>query len=172
MAAHIYVYIYICESEDGIWLQGEAASEAHTFRDGEPNPVIPANAKNNYEIFPKKLRLCNNTNMSATDLCLPSKHYMAMKCCLLLQNLSIWTKKWDGIFFAIYLPLSGCVALPQKGLWKHGAGEAAAVRSHWSHNAMYRLIIAYINTFICPAHCHCDISFRLTIWQSFSIRHD
>ena len=33
-----------CESGEGIWLQGEAASEAHSFRDAEPHPVIPANA--------------------------------------------------------------------------------------------------------------------------------
>ena len=43
-----------CESGEGIWLQGEAASEAHSFRDAEPHPVIPENAKNNYGIFPKK----------------------------------------------------------------------------------------------------------------------
>jgi hypothetical protein len=61
-----------CESGEGIWLQGEAASEAHSFRDAEPHPVIPANAKNNHEIFPKKLRPCNNTNLSTTDFCQPS----------------------------------------------------------------------------------------------------
>jgi hypothetical protein len=61
-----------CESGEEIWLQGEAASEAHSFRDAEPHPVIPAKAKNNYEIFPKKLRPCNNTNLSTTDFCLPS----------------------------------------------------------------------------------------------------
>ena len=61
-----------CESGEGIWLQGEAALEAHGFRDAEPHPVILANAKNNYEIFSKKLRLCNFTNLSPTDLCLPS----------------------------------------------------------------------------------------------------
>ena len=61
-----------CESGEGIWLQGEIASEEHSFRDAEPHPVIPENAKNNYEIFPKKLRPCNNTNLSTTDFCLPS----------------------------------------------------------------------------------------------------
>ena len=63
---------YHCEFGEGIWLQGEAASEAHSFRDAEPHPVIPENAKNNHEIFPKKLEPCNNTNLSTTDFCLPS----------------------------------------------------------------------------------------------------
>ena len=45
-----------CESGEGIGLQGEAATEAHSFRDAEPHPVILANAKINYEIFSKKLR--------------------------------------------------------------------------------------------------------------------
>ena len=61
-----------CESGEGIWLKGEAASEAHSLRGAEPHPVIQANSKNNYEIFPKKPRPCNNTNLSTTDFCLPS----------------------------------------------------------------------------------------------------
>ena len=61
-----------CECGKEIWLQGEAASEAHSFRDSEPHPVIPTNSKNNYKIFPKKLRPSNNTKLSTTDLCLPS----------------------------------------------------------------------------------------------------
>ena len=43
--------------------------------------------------------------------------------------------KWSHqIFFAIYMPLPGCVALPENGLWNHGAGEAAADRSQGSHS--------------------------------------
>ena len=30
-----------CESKEGLWLQGEAAFETHSFRDAEPQPVIP-----------------------------------------------------------------------------------------------------------------------------------
>ena len=61
-----------CESGEGILLQGEAASEAHSFRDTQPHPVIPENAKNHDKIFPKKLRPCDNTSLSTIGLCLPS----------------------------------------------------------------------------------------------------
>ena len=44
-----------------------------------------------------------------------------------------WTKNQDGIFFCVFLPLPGYVALPQNGLWKHSVGEAAADRSQGSH---------------------------------------
>ena len=72
MAQHYQANVMNCESREGIWLQGEAASEAHSFRYAEPHPVIPANSKNNYEIFPKKLKPCNITNLLTTDLWLPS----------------------------------------------------------------------------------------------------
>ena len=29
-----------CESREGLWLQGEAAFETHSFRDAESQPVI------------------------------------------------------------------------------------------------------------------------------------
>ena len=32
-----------CESKEGLWLQGEAAFETHSFRDTEPQPVNPQN---------------------------------------------------------------------------------------------------------------------------------
>ena len=44
---------------------------------------------------------------------------------------------WDRIFFAICFPLPARVALPQNGLWKHGADEAAADRSQGSHSACH-----------------------------------
>ena len=44
--------------------------------------------------------------------------------------------EWNGMFPDMYLPLPGCVALPQNVLWKHGADEAAAVRSQCSHSVM------------------------------------
>ena len=34
-----------CESGEGLWLQGEAASQAHSSRDAESHPVIPLNKK-------------------------------------------------------------------------------------------------------------------------------
>ena len=30
-----------CEAGEGYWLQGEAALQAHSFRDADPQPVIP-----------------------------------------------------------------------------------------------------------------------------------
>ena len=34
-----------CESGEGLWPQGEAALQTHSFRDAEPHPVIPQIAK-------------------------------------------------------------------------------------------------------------------------------
>ena len=32
-----------CESGEGLWIEGEAALQTHSFRDAEPHPVIPLN---------------------------------------------------------------------------------------------------------------------------------
>ena len=48
-----------------------------------------------------------------------------------LVNLDLETGQ---IFLAYSLPLPGCVALPQNGLWKHGADEYVANRSQGSHS--------------------------------------
>ena len=37
--------LWHCESGNGLWLQGEAVLHMHSFRDAEPQPVIPPNAK-------------------------------------------------------------------------------------------------------------------------------
>ena len=58
------------EFEKGLWLQGKAASQTHSFRDAEPRPVIPQNAKKNYGIFPLQLRPSISTSMSSRH-CLP-----------------------------------------------------------------------------------------------------
>ena len=42
------------ESREGLWLQREAAIETHSFRDAEPQPVIPHNSKKNHEMSLKK----------------------------------------------------------------------------------------------------------------------
>ena len=34
-------YDVTMEAEEGYWLQGEAALQAHSFRDADPQPVIP-----------------------------------------------------------------------------------------------------------------------------------
>ena len=41
-----------CESREGLWLQGEAALQVHSFRDTDPQPVIPPNKKKNHGISP------------------------------------------------------------------------------------------------------------------------
>ena len=40
-----------CESGEVLWLQGEAELQTHSFRDAEPQPVIPPNANKNMKIF-------------------------------------------------------------------------------------------------------------------------
>ena len=45
-----------CESGKGLWLQGKAAFQMHSFRDAEPQPVIPPNAKKRHPISLKELR--------------------------------------------------------------------------------------------------------------------
>ena len=34
-----------CESGEELWLQGEATLETHSFRDADPQPVVPQNEK-------------------------------------------------------------------------------------------------------------------------------
>ena len=45
----------------------------------------------------------------------------------------------------MHLPLPGCVALHQNELWKHGADEAAADRSHGSHSEHIKLLKNFSN---------------------------
>ena len=40
------VLIYHCESGKDLWLKGEAALETHSFRDAEPQQMIPQKEKN------------------------------------------------------------------------------------------------------------------------------
>ena len=39
-----------CESGKGLRLQGEAVSQTHSFKDAEPQPVIPTNANKKMQI--------------------------------------------------------------------------------------------------------------------------
>ena len=41
-----------CESWEGLWLQEEAALQMHSFRDADPQPVIPQNPKKIMEYPP------------------------------------------------------------------------------------------------------------------------
>ena len=60
-----------CESWEGLFLQGEAALQKHSFREAEPQPVFRQNAKKNYEMTPMQLRPDTNKSLTSTDLCLP-----------------------------------------------------------------------------------------------------
>ena len=44
-----------CESGEMPWLQGEAALQTHSFRDADPQPVIPPNEKKNHGMSPQLL---------------------------------------------------------------------------------------------------------------------
>ena len=66
-----------CESGEGPWLYGEAAIQTHSFRDTDPQEVIPPNEKKNYEISPKLLRPGINFHLNTTDSCLPNT---ALQC--------------------------------------------------------------------------------------------
>ncbi len=73
---------------------------------------------------------------------------MALKCCLLLQNQSIWSKKRDKTFFAIYFSLPDWVALPPNGLLKHGDDEAAADRSQGPRSVNLSCVLVKISSFL------------------------
>ena len=61
-----------CESRKGLWLQGEAAFEAHSFREAEPQPGIPHNDKKKHELSPKQPDQARNISMTTNDPCLLS----------------------------------------------------------------------------------------------------
>ena len=66
----IYLWHVHCESGEGLWLQGEAALQTHSFRNADPQPVIPPNGKKNHGMFPKLLRPGINISLTTTDPCL------------------------------------------------------------------------------------------------------
>ena len=61
-----------CESGEELWLQGEAALQVHSFRDSDPQPVIPPNEKKNHGMSVIQLRPGMNISLTASDPCLPS----------------------------------------------------------------------------------------------------
>ena len=60
-----------CESGEGLWLQGDVALQTNSFRDREPDQVIPPNKKKKYVIFLKQLRQGIGASLSTTYLGLP-----------------------------------------------------------------------------------------------------
>ena len=79
--------------------------------------------------------------------------------CLLFKKksvCSVYLEIWPDIFL-LYLHVLCCVVLPKKGLWKHGAGGAAADRSQGIHSVLAMLVGKYI---IWRAHIFPEINFR------------
>ena len=58
------------ESEEGLWLEGEAALQTLISRDAEPKPVIPPNAKKHTGMSPNQFRPGINISLTTTDQCL------------------------------------------------------------------------------------------------------
>ena len=56
-----------CESRDGLWLQGEAALQLHSFRDAQPHHVIPPNEKKYLGMYTKQHRPGMNISLTTTD---------------------------------------------------------------------------------------------------------
>ena len=44
-----------CEFGEGLWLQGEAALQTHSFRDADPQQVIPLKENKTIEFLPSSL---------------------------------------------------------------------------------------------------------------------
>ena len=66
-----------CESGKDLWLEGEAALQTQSFRDAEPQIVIPPKTKKNHGVPPVQLRPGIHICLTTTDPCLP---IIAWKC--------------------------------------------------------------------------------------------
>ena len=60
-------YIGHCYSGEALWLQEEAALQMHSFRDAEPQPVIPQDPKKNHGMPLKQLRPGIHISLTTTD---------------------------------------------------------------------------------------------------------
>ena len=60
-----------CESEEVPWLQGEASLQTHSFRDADPQLVIPSNEKKKHGMSPMVHTSGINIGLTTTDPCLP-----------------------------------------------------------------------------------------------------
>ena len=121
-----------CESWEGLWLQGWAALQKHGFRDAEPHPVSPPNAKKNHGIFEKQLRPDITSSLLNTHLCLLSTVWQwSVICYYRICQLDLEIGQNIPCFV---FSLPGCVALHHNELWKHVADEAAADWSQGSHS--------------------------------------
>ena len=124
---------------DTLWVWGGAlaprvSSNKNTqLQRRRATPTDPTKFKENHGIYPKQFRPSINVSLSTTDLSVYLALYGNEVLSITTESVK-WTQKWNRIFFAIYLPLPGCVALPENKLWKHDAGEAAAHRSQQSHS--------------------------------------
>ena len=60
-------YIGRCYSGEALWLQEEAALQMHSFRETEPQPVIPQDPKKNHGMRLKQLRPGIHISLTTTD---------------------------------------------------------------------------------------------------------
>ena len=76
--------VHHCEFWEGLWLQREAALQTISFRDAEPQPVFPPNAKKNPGISLKQLGPGMNINLTTTNPFLPKQLFQGF---ILLRDL-------------------------------------------------------------------------------------
>ena len=62
-------------------LQGQAALQTHSFRDAEPQRVIPPNAKNHHGVSPKRPGPGIIIHLTNADSCLPSIAWQCSAVC-------------------------------------------------------------------------------------------
>ena len=62
-----HVKLTSCESGVQLWLQGEAVLQTHSFRDAEPQQVIPTNTKKMVSNVSRQLRLGITISLTPND---------------------------------------------------------------------------------------------------------
>ena len=60
-----------CESGNELWLQGEPALQTQSFRDAEPQLIIPPKRNTNHGVLPVQLRPGIHISLTTTDPCVP-----------------------------------------------------------------------------------------------------
>ena len=70
-----------CESREGLWLQGEAAFETHSYRDAEPQSVIPLNEEKILKCLPSSHTKPKNIILTTIYMYIPSTVYQGRVVC-------------------------------------------------------------------------------------------
>ena len=71
------------ESGEGLWLQGEAELQTHSFRNAgaEPEPVIQSNEKKIYSLSPEQVTQGKTISLTNTDPSITSVAYQGIVVC-------------------------------------------------------------------------------------------